>query len=62
MGAPGVPTNWDIATANLKVGGIYRIIFDTNNRKGLPGTNKLTGPGPVIYDVELVSINEKASV
>ena len=62
MGAPGVPSNWDIATANLKVGGIYRIIFDTNNRKGLPGTNNLTGPGPVIYDVELVSINEKASV
>ncbi len=62
MGAPGVPANWDIATANLKVGGIYRIIFDTNNRKGLPGTNKLTGPGPVIYDVELVTINEKASV
>jgi FKBP-type peptidyl-prolyl cis-trans isomerase len=62
MGAPGVPANWDIATANLKVGGLYRIIFDTKNRKGLPGTNKLKGPGPVIYDVELIAINGKASV
>ena len=62
MGAPEVPTIWDISTANLKVGGLYRIIFDTKNRKGLPGTNKLKGPGPVIYDVELVSINGKASV
>ncbi len=62
MGAPEVPTIWDISTANLKVGGQYRIIFDTKCRKGLPGTNKLKGPGPVIYDVELVSINEKASV
>jgi FKBP-type peptidyl-prolyl cis-trans isomerase len=62
MGAPEVPTIWDISTANLKVGGLYRIIFDTKCRKGLPGTNKLKGPGPVIYDVELVSINGKASV
>ena len=62
MGAPEVPANWDIATANLKVGGLYRLIFDTKNRKGLPGTNKLKGPGSVIYDVELVSINAKASV
>ncbi|MFN6091937.1 MAG: hypothetical protein ACK44N_05950, partial [Bacteroidota bacterium] len=62
MGAPEVPTIWDISTANLKVGGLYRIIFDTKNRKGLPGTNKLKGPGPVIYDVELVSINGKASI
>jgi FKBP-type peptidyl-prolyl cis-trans isomerase len=62
MGAPEVPTIWDNSTANLKVGGLYRIIFDTKNRKGLPGTNKLKGPGPVIYDVELISINGKASV
>jgi FKBP-type peptidyl-prolyl cis-trans isomerase len=62
MGAPEVPTIWDISTANLKVGGLYRIIFDTKCRKGLPGTNKLKGPGPVIYDVELISINGKASV
>jgi FKBP-type peptidyl-prolyl cis-trans isomerase FklB len=62
MGAPEVPAIWDISTANLKVGGLYRIIFDTKNRKGLPGTNKLKGPGPVIYDVELISINGKASV
>ncbi|MFM2155824.1 MAG: hypothetical protein RL516_573 [Bacteroidota bacterium] len=62
MGAPEVPSIWDISTANLKVGGLYRIIFDTKNRKGLPGTNKLKGPGPVIYDVELIAINGKASV
>ncbi|MFM7015861.1 MAG: FKBP-type peptidyl-prolyl cis-trans isomerase [Bacteroidota bacterium] len=62
LGAPEVPTIWNIATANLRIGGVYRIIVDTKNRKGLPGTNKLKGPGSVIYDVELIAINEKASV
>ena len=62
MGAPEVPVIWNIATANLRVGGTYRMIVDTKNRKGLPGVNKLKGPGSVIYDIQLVSINGKASV
>lgn len=62
FGAPEVPGIWTNATANLKVGGVYRLIVDTKNRKGLPGVFKLKNPGPVIYDIVLVSINGKASV
>lgn len=58
LGAPEVPNVWNIATANLKVGGIYRVILDTKNRKGLMGTNKLKNPGAVYYDVELTKIGQ----
>lgn len=58
LGAPEVPQIWNIATANLKVGGIYRVVLDTKNRKGLMGVNNLKGPAAVYYDIELTKIGE----
>lgn len=63
VGNTEIPNVLNIAVANMKVGGLSRIILSSDRSKGMFGVEKLPANTSVIYDIELIKIDpaKKAS-
>lgn len=63
LGTTDVPNVLNIAIANMKVGGLSRIILNSDRSKGMFGVEKLPANTAVMYDIELIKIDpaKKAS-